>query len=175
MFDIDKKKMITEKNVLRTKALFLEESYENQDFVCFVLSPHHNTERGIPSLYRLYLEMEDLEEFDFAETYFLGMHHWRKICECSWFKPHLKQMRADLEKKIKSRSLSRIISESSNSESKNYFQALKYLADKGYKEKAEKGRPSKNEVDRAAKEHAEDKSELQEIYERLGIEETQVN
>jgi hypothetical protein len=170
MYDIDKSKMITEKNVLRTKALFLEESYENQENVCFVLSPHHNEERGLPSLYRLYLELEDLEEYTFAETYFLGMHHWRKLCECPWFKPHLKLMRADLEKKIKSRALSQMLKETQNPDSKNYFQALKYLADKGYKEKAEKGRPSKEQVSAAAKEEAKQVDELQEIYERLGIE-----
>lgn len=165
----DKSKMLTSTNVMKTQALFLETSYNDQSSVYYVLSPFDNHEKGFPSIYRLYLEMEDTEEFLFAETYFLGMDHWRKICEAPFFKPYLARMREDLEKKIKSRAMQQIIAETSNPDSKNYFAALKWLAEKGYKEKATKGRPSKAEVQKAAKEKAEESSELLEIQERLGI------
>lgn len=175
---VDKDRMLGSNGHFKTQALFLETSYNDQSSVYYTLSPFPKTTKNpitgsegthLPSIYQLYLDLEDVEEFLFAATYFLGMEHWRRVCEAPFFQPHLRKMREDLEKKIKSRAMQQIIAESSNKDSKNYFSALKWLAEKGYKEKAQKGRPSKAEVNRAAKESAEEKSELLEIQERLGI------
>ena len=168
-FTPDKSRMISEGNLLRTRALFLEPSYKMQDYVQYVLSPYDHPTRGIPSIYRLYIEMEDLAEFDFANTYFLGMDHWRRICECEWFKPYLEEMRGDLQLKLKSRALARIKQEAEKEDSKNYFQSLKYLADKGYIEKDKKGRPSKAQVEAEAKKQASNKTELDDIMDRMDI------
>lgn len=175
MAPLDKSKMLTSTNVMKTQALFLETSYADQSSVYYVLSPFDNPEKGYPSIYRLYIEMGDLEEYEFANTYFLGMDHWRKICESPFFKPHLEKMRGDLEKKLKSEAMRKIIAETSNPDSKNYFQSLKWLAEKGYKEKAQKGRPSKAQVDRAAREEADSRLELRDIVERLQIEPKELN
>lgn len=173
--------MISEGNLLRTRALFLEPSYKMQDHVQYVLSPYdHPTRRGpdgsfIPSIYRLYIEMEDLAEFDFANTYFLGMEHWRKLCGMEWFKPYLEEMRGDLQLKLKSRALARIKQEAEKEDSKNYFQSLKYLADKGYIEKDKKGRPTKAQVAAEAKKQAENKSDLDAMMERMDLIPTQTS
>lgn len=166
---LDKSRMLTSTKVMKTQALFLETSYADQSSVYYVLSPFDNHEKGFPSIYRLYLEMGDLEEFTFAETYFLGMDHWRKICESPFFKPYLEKMRGDLEKKIKSEAIRKILAETNNPDSKNYFQSLKWLAEKGYKEKAQRGRPSKAQVERAAREEADAQMELKDILGRLEI------
>jgi len=172
---LDKSRMLTTTKVMKTQGLFLETSYADQSSVYYCLSPFDNTEKGLPSIYRLYLEMGDLEEYTFAETYFLGMDHWRKICEAPFFKPYLERMRGDLEKKIKSEAVRKIIAETTNPDSKNYFQSLKWLAEKGYKEKAQKGRPSKAEVERAAREEADSRLELSDIVERLDIKPREIN
>ena len=155
--------------VSRTQSLFLEESYQDQTAVYYTLSPHDSETKGVPSIYRLYLEMGDPEEYLFADTYFLGMDHWRKICESPFFQPHLERMREDLRKKIKSESLYRIRKEAEDPTSKNYFAALKYLSDGGYLEKNTKGRPSKAAVAAETKKQAEARTELDAILERMEI------
>lgn len=167
MVDVDKSKMRGDNGVMRTQSLFLEESYGDQSAVCYTLSPFDKGK--IPSIYQLYVDFGDPDEFTFANTYFLGMDHWRKICEAPFFAPHLEKMRADLRLKIKSEALYRIRKEAEDPESKNYFAALKYLSDGGYEEKAKKGRPSKAAVAAEAKKQAAVKSELDEILSRMEV------
>lgn len=153
--------------VMRTQSLFLEESYGDQSAVTYTLSPFDHEERGLPSIYKLYLDLADPDEFIFANTYFLGMDHWRKICEAPFFAPHLEKMRADLRLKIKSEALVSIKKEAGNPDSKNYFAALKYLSDGGYEEKAKKGRPSKAAVAAETKKQAAERSELDDMLNRM--------
>jgi len=142
-FTPDKSLMINKtNNIYRTKALFYEVSYADTTYAQYSLSVFDNP--PYVSLYRLYLEMEDTEEFEFANRYFLGMEHWRKLCECTWFKPLLKTMREDLQKKLKSRALRNLKESAQDPKSRSFFQANKYLADKGYLE--ENPKKSKGET-----------------------------
>lgn len=176
--DPDKSRMLTPQNVMKTSALFIDECWGTDQSSCYyTLSPFHryasdevpNTKAGYPSIYQLYLEMSDPTEFNFANTYFLGMDHWRKLEKAPFFKPHLEKMRSDLELKLKAEAVQRIREEATKESSKNYFQSLKWLAEKGYAEKAAKGRPSKAQVERAAKDQAEQNTELKDILGRLNL------
>lgn len=152
------------------KPLFLEQSYTDQSRVIYTLN-YEDHPKGYPSLYRLYLELEDVTEYEFAKTYLDGMPHWRKLCKCSWFKPLLEEMRGDLQLKLQSRAIRGIAQEAASEESRNKFSALKYLADKGYvntkDEKAKRGRPSKEEIEQEKKQILSEDTELNEILQRL--------
>jgi len=138
-------KFKNEQGVYLTKGLFYETFPVNRDNLLYSLSTQDHPD-GYPSIYRLYLETEDVTEFTFASLYFDGMVHWRKICSQDWFKPYLEAMRIDLHSKLKAKALEGIKEEAFSSDGKNRFAALKYLADKGYieKETAKRvGRPNK--------------------------------
>lgn len=68
-----------------------------------------------PSIYRLYMEMEDPSEYMFAMKYFDGYDHWTKIAKSHWMKDHIKVWRSELQLKIKGKA----------------FQTLKEQAEKG--------------------------------------------
>ena len=100
----------------------------------------------IPSLYRLYMEMEDLTEFDFANKYFNGLSHWKTLCSLSWFQPYVIRWREELQEKIRSRSL-KILIEESTKDGPSKVSINKYLVEKGYLSNpppSPKGRPLKD-------------------------------
>lgn len=126
---------------------------------------------GYPSLYRLYMELDDLTEYEFATTYFDGWEHWTMLCSCEWFKPYVERWRHELELKTKAAALRAIKHEAAKG-GKNAYSANKVLLEgkwTGQDQGAKRGRPSNNEINKAAKELAERKSRLKEDSKRLGI------
>ncbi len=98
--------------------------------------------------------MEDLTEFDFANTYFEDFSHWEMVTNAHWFKDHIEQWRKELHLKIASRALKRIKAEA-QSTSKDAITCAKYLLEKGWvpkEEKTKRGRPSKEELEKTKKE-----------------------
>ena len=128
------------------RALFLEESYTDTSRVLYTLT-NKDHERGYKSLYRLYMELKDPYEYDFANKYFDGWDHWEALCNTAWFKPHIKKWRRQLEIRLRSEALSRIFEEAL-SDSKNSYNANKFLVEKGWVDRAEgkRGRPTKEEI-----------------------------
>lgn len=112
---------------------------------------------NLPSLYRLYMEMEDITEWDFAQTYLDGWDHWEILCSCRWFEPHITRWRKELNLKLTAKRLKAIIKDA-ESNSKTAFASNKYLVEKGWlpAQDRKRGRPSKEEVrqelEKAAKE-----------------------
>lgn len=155
------------------RALFIE--YKNrtdEDFTLYTLKREDKTINGTtyPSLYRLYMETEDPTEWTFALAYFESWDHWEKLCEAEWFKPYILKWRNELEIKIRSRALNNIINES-KSNSKESFQANKYILDKyAVGEKNErKGRPTKQQIREAADKEAKDLHREAIDMQRLGL------
>ena len=129
------------------KGLFYEEgSPLNKDSFLYTLKDKDT--KGYPSLYRLYMEKEDLTEWEFANEYLDGFEHWEMLCACNWFKPYVERWRRELELKLRARALSAIRDEAT-SESKNSYYANKFLLEGGWKEKSStsndrgRGRPKK--------------------------------
>ncbi len=138
-----------------TKALFYEKTQDKSN-VLYTLKDKDITIGNIiyPSLYRLYMEMEDITEFEFSKRYFENWQHWQTLCSLSWFSFRAERFRHDLELKLKSQALSFIISVSRSS-NKDSYGAAKYILEKGYeKNKASVssvGRPSKELIHKQAK------------------------
>lgn len=149
-----------------TKGLFYETTGIDKSSVVFTLKdePH----LGYPSLRQLYLACDDPTEFKFAVSHLDGWDHWQELVSSSWFKPYLSKWRAELELRIKSAALSRIMIEAKTS-SKNSFMANRYLVERAWEARGESkaGRPTKAAIREAAHEQASDMSRIERDFERL--------
>lgn len=154
---------------LVTKGLFLENYTPDRESVMYSLSREDKPEA--PSLYKLYMATEDLTEYQFALKYFESWDHWQSIASATWMQPHLQKWRSELEIKLKSMAVQEMIKEATLG-GKNAFQALKWIIDKGWIERAAgpgRGRPSKEEIRKAAVEAAFSDTQIQDDLKRLGI------
>lgn len=153
-----------------TKALFFEKTLADKSTCVYTLKDDDHTVDGktYKSLYKLYMDTNDPTEWRFATTYLDGWEHWEILCECSWFKPYIERWRRELELRMKSEALARIMREGKTN-SKESFQANKYLLEKGWEPKTtqKRGRPSKEEIAQEARTILESTSRIEEDFERL--------
>ena len=146
------------------KGLFFETTNADKASVVYTLKDHpHN---GYPSLYLCYMQSNDLTEYEFAKEHLLNWDHWERLCNCNWFQPYLERWRKELELKIRAQALNSIIAES-KSDSKSAYQAAKFLVERGWAPKNEKGRPSKEDVKLEANRIAEIQNTISEDLERI--------
>lgn len=145
---IEKKRLLDSQGRPLTQGLFLEVGY-NEDYAVYTLKDWDWEYKGntYPSIKRLYLEHEDVVEYDFADTYFLGWNHWMRICANKLFSPHIESWREELQLKLSSRAIRNILD---MAEDEKGFQAAKYIAERRWRTNAV-GRPKKDttELDRA--------------------------
>lgn len=121
---------------------------------------------GCKSLYKLFIAEMDPTEYRFATKYFDSYDHWMAITKKQWFSPHIAKWREELEIKLRSEALSRIVAES-KSGSKSSFMANRFLLERGWANKAGKGRPSKEQVLSAAKDLAKENETTNEDFLRV--------
>lgn len=161
-----------EKNGRYTKGLFFEMTLpETRGSAIYTLKDwdHEVDGKVYKSLYRLYMEVNDPTEYKFAVAHLDGWEHWEILTNCSWFKPYVERWRRELELRMKSEALARIMRESKTS-GKESFQASKYLLEKGWEPKdtaSKRGRPSKDEINREARSIVEERNRIEADYERL--------
>ncbi len=153
------------------RGLFYETILGDKDSVVYTLKDSDH--KGYPSLYRLYMELEDQTEFVFANTYLDGWEHWEMLTECNWFRPYAARWRKELELKLKARYLAQV-KQASEGDSPQAVQNAKYLLEKGWDKKdqtssGKRGRPSKDEILMEATRLAQTKSRIDEDFERLFV------
>lgn len=154
------------------RGLFYETTMADKSSVVYTLKDEDH--EGYPSLKRLYMETDDPTEYFFATNHLGGVDHWDKLCECSWFKPYVSQWRREMELKHKALALLEIRAAAKNDTHRDKFSANKYLLEKGWEKdnssrRKGAGRPSKQEIQEAANDIAQQSSQIMEDYERLGI------
>lgn len=154
------------------KGLFYETTGAEKSSVLYTLKDEDHL--NFPSLYRHYMEMEDLTEWEFANTYLDGWEHWQMLCECSWFQPYVTRWRKELELKIRAATLRSIRETAANSDHKLSFAANKWLTEGGWKEKegtttSKRGRPKKDTKEQDDILAAEAKLRIKEDFERLKL------
>lgn len=150
-------------------GLFLERPTWNdgrdlEDYTLYTIRDHDH--KGYPSIVRLYLEMEDLTEWEFANTYFGGWEHWQRLCD-GFLRDHVIRWRNELELKVQAKALKQVQIEA-ESGGKNALQANKYLLAKGWV-RDRRGRPSKAEIQASAKTIAASDTRVTEDLKRLDI------
>lgn len=152
------------------RGLFFETTPADKTSVVYTLKDRDH--EGYPSLKCLYLAISDFTEYRFATQCLGGLEHWDKLCECTWFQPYVEQWRRELDLKIKSEALARIMIEAER-DSQVKFGANKYLLEKGWEPKSpsasKRGRPSKAEINEEAQKIVENNGRLIEDMERLGL------
>lgn len=124
-----------------TQSLFIENGY-NTEFAVYTLKDEDHEYKGkvYPSLKKLFLEMEDPTEYEFANTYLLGWQHWKRLNGNKLMTKHFEEWREELELRLRAQGIRAAIDQAAD----NNFQAAKYLAEKGW-DKRQAGRPSKQE------------------------------
>jgi hypothetical protein len=157
---------VTNQRLLR--ALFFEETLADKSTVLYTLKDVDH--EGFPSFYRLYMELDDPTEWKVSQELVDGWEHWEMLCKATWFKPFVERWRKELQLRMMSSALVRIKSEAKTG-SKESFGANKYLLEKGWepKETRGRGRPSKDEISKAANDIARADSQLSEDFKRLGL------
>ena len=161
-------KFKNEQGVHFTKGLFYEQTPMDKSSVVYTLKDQAH--EGFPSLYLLFMEAEDLTEWEFANDYLGGWAHWKQLCNCMWFKPYIERWREELELKVRGQALRRIKAEA-KSNSRNAYTANKFLVDAGWRPKEEnkntKGRPTKDQVQREARKMAQTETDFNSDFERI--------
>lgn len=144
---MDKTNFKASNGVPLTQGLFLEIGYPETAVYTTKDSDYEYNGKVLPSIKRLYLEMEDIGEYEFATTYFLGWDHWQRICNNKVLNMHVEQWRHELELKLRSRAIKQIMRKAHTEQG---IAAAKWIADKGW-DKPSAGRPSKEAIERETK------------------------
>lgn len=152
----------------RTKSLFYELTLEDKSEVLFTLKEEDH--EGFVSLYRLYMEMADLGEHRFAQKHLGGWSHWIEIANASWFKSYIDSWREELTAKIRTEAIVGLQEEARTGKAR--FQALKFLAEKGWETKpkvasARPGRPSDERIKQEAENLNRLRRDILEDHERI--------
>lgn len=147
-----------------TQGLFLEVNYK-PELSYYTLDGEHKTHNGVyyPSLKKLYIEMGDVVEYNFANTYLYDWGHWKRLQENAIIGRHIDTWREELELSLRAEGVQTIIDAAMNDKS---YQAGKWLADKGWVEKT-RGRPSKEEVKREKEKLAQIEKSFEEDFKLL--------
>lgn len=154
-----------------TRGLFdeLQTNHDNRQEPVYTLK---DQDTEYPSLKRLYLETLDPTEYEFAKTYLGGWDHWLALQNSTFFQPHLLKWRTELELKLKSDAFKRM-REEAEADGRNAFAANKFIASQGWIDKtaepSRRGRPSKIEIQKAAREAAQEQSSVDEDAKRLDL------
>lgn len=153
--------------VLFLKELFWELA-GNKDNALYTLKDEDHEVNGVlyPSLYRLYMEANDITEYQFALRHLHSWEHWKSLASAPFFQPYVAKWREELEVRQRSEALAKILQASKGS-TRDSFVAAKYIAEGWDKPSKGRGRPSKQEIMTAAKDLAEDKSRVEKDYLRL--------
>ena len=145
-----------------TQSLFLETTYSDSAIYSLKDDDYIYKEKYYPSIKRLYLEMEDISEYAFANKYFLGWDHWKRIAANKLFTAHVESWRNELNLKLVARGNKLMMAKASEGN----LQAIKWLADRGW-DVNKVGRPSKQDVENTKKTIAKREIEYTNDFNRL--------
>lgn len=157
-----------------TKGLFYEtslpEDRESMGTAWTLKEDDHQADGKVyKSMKKLYVAMEDVTEYDFAQATLGSYKHWERLLESPIIRPHIDQWRKELNLKLKARAMRSIIKAATEDE-KLSFQAMKYLADNDYLDKKNKrGRPSKDELKAELRKEVQTNKTLMDDAARIGL------
>lgn len=161
--DIDKSQLKTSNGIPLTQGLFLEIGYKEYAVFTTKDEDYEYNGRIYPSLKRLYLEMEDVGEYEFATTYLLGWNHWQRLCSNKEVAKHVDEWRYELELKLRSKAIKSILKKTNVEQGIN---AAKWIAEKGW-DKRKAGRPTKEDIQKETRIQADLDRQFQEDLKRL--------
>ena len=153
------------------KPLFFEQTRDYSEKALAIYSlkdqDHEVDGRVYPSIKRLYVDMEDTTEYEFANTYFDNYQHWKKLKASPWFKPIYEEMKEELALKLRHRYLKKV--KDLSDDEKLGMQANRYLLENDVVDKNvdKRGRPSKKAIEEEASKMVGDALDISQDFERL--------
>lgn len=158
-------KFKNDQGVWYIRALFIETAIDKSTALYTLKDEDYE---GYPSLYRLFMEANDPEEYSFAVQHLGGWQHWKVLRESPWFRQYYDQWREELEVRFRSQAVAKII-KTAEGNTKDTLAAAKYVAEKGWDKTkpASKGRPSKEAIKKAAHDIAANTNRLEADLERI--------
>lgn len=151
---MDKKLLTDSSGKPLTQGLFLEIGYGDAAIYTLKDDDHEYNGRILLSIKKLYLEMEDTTEYEFANKFFLGWSHWQRICNNKVLRKYIDEWRTELDLKLRARAVKLMIEQADG----GGYQAVKWLADRGWDIK-KAGRPTKEDIESEKKAMAKVESE----------------
>lgn len=151
------------------KSIFFEYDDITKSQAIYTLKDYDHTVDGklYPSLRRLYVELEDPTEYEFATKYLDSWSHWKKLSAASFFTEHLNDWREELSVRLRAQAVNRIKVES-KSGSKAAFQANKFLVAGQWTEKSSPvGRPTKEKIKSEAEKLFKESSVVDDDFDRI--------
>lgn len=147
----------------RTKSLFYEANDYQIENAIFTLGDEDVTIKGkaLISLRKRFVESNDPTGYMISQEFLGGYSHWDAICKSS-LRTEVEKWQDELEVKLRSIGLLNAI----NSAISGNFNASKFLAEKGWSKRVA-GRPTNEEVERAAKQEAKLTSAFEDDMKRL--------
>ena len=154
----------------RTRSLFVEETTTPDIDTLWCL--REGSWKGKPSMKDLYMDMQDPTEYKFAMATLGSWDHWKVLCNTKWFSVIIEEWRDELATKLRATAIDTIKNISKDTDDTRALQAARYLADKGWVDKQNQGRPSKEVVEGTKKRLAQKASVMDEHAERIGLDVT---
>jgi len=165
MTELDKSKFIDSRGHCLTQGLFWE--YRHPDYEPTFCLKEDDVERQgkmYISMRRLYLEIGDVTEYEFAKQVLGSWDHWQKIQKSSLLMEHINEWRIELEIKLRSQAIGAMKTVAIEGGDKGISSA-KWIAEGKWK--GARGRPSKEEVTRERKIHAGIETDINDDYDRM--------
>ena len=147
-----------------TLSLFLEIEYKEEALYTLKDYDHEYNGKIYPSLKKLYLEVGDPTEYQFATKHLAGWDHWQKIIGNKILLQEVEKWRTELEMKLRSEAVRTIYGQSR----KGSVTAAKWLAERGWDDRPA-GRPSKAEIEKQTKIIQDVQNEFEQDYARLRV------
>lgn len=160
-----------------TKAIFFEQDDGEKNYARYTLKDEDHISKGIlyPSLKNIFLAsfFVDPTEFSFAKQALGGWQHWKAIKSQGWFKDYYGEWLEEAEVMVQSIHLENLLKEAADPKNKNYYNASKYLLEKGWipKEKSKTGPRTQKQIAQETKKQLEENKVIREDFDRLNLEE----
>lgn len=88
-----KEQLTASNGMLLTQGLFYEYRFQGEADPIYTLKEHDWNK--CKSMYLIYMSCES--EYEAAIKLLGSWSHWRKLCQCSWFKPYIDSWREEVE------------------------------------------------------------------------------
>lgn len=154
----------------RTQSLFWEHRHPEIPPI-FTIKDENHTVDGIvyPSLKKIYMSYDHLPgyEYEFATQVLGGWYHWQTIQNNKLFKKMIEMWKEEKEVQLQAMGVKAMM-HSAMFEGSKGANAAKWLAEKGW-QPPQRGRPSKEELNKRAKEQQAILDELDADSTRLGL------
>ena len=165
-YDFDRTNFVDNRGYALTQGLFWELRHPDYP-ATFTLKEQDMVKKGVTyySLKKIYLEIADITEYEFAMEVFGSWDHWLKIQKSGTIMEYVNQWRVELEIKLRSQAIKAMKTVALEGGDKGISSA-KWIAEGKWKGSS-RGRPSKEEVEREKKIHAGIESDINKDYERM--------